>query len=125
MFREENRMDRAKQIKDTVMVVSENTFCVPSQNRRGKAHIVKIEKEEEPVYIEEILKEAKELHKISNCSQRFNEFVVKVKPLIYKLTQIENTTVKYTCTCEDFAFHGEELNCKHILAVKLNQKEVI
>jgi predicted nucleic acid-binding Zn finger protein len=73
MFGEETRLDRANQIKNTVMNVRPGIFVVPSQVENKKAYIVE---------------------------------------------------AIYTCGCKDHEFHPN-VDCKHILAVKLNQKEVI
>lgn len=126
MFREESRLDRARQIKDTVMRVNENTFCVPSQNRRGKAHIITIEDDILSIEIpSDIPIEAQDILDISNCSQRYKEFINRSKDLLHRLTLYPPKIEKiYSCSCEDRKFHPD-MDCKHILAVKLNQKEVI
>lgn len=117
----DQRRIKAQQIKNSVMQVNENTFAVPSQFREGKAHIVKFEEIELPVYVD--MPRIKELKNIINCSQRHQEFVIKAKNLIIDICQIVNTEKKYTCTCEDYAYNGLGY-CKHILAVQMNKGEI-
>jgi hypothetical protein len=112
------------------MVVSEGVFCVPSQNRQKKAHIVQKEldiSDKDVLVPNTLLLEAANLMDPERNIYSSQEIEKRKYNLLMALWNLANEELeyRYTCTCEDFQFHGEEINCKHILAVKLNQKEVI
>jgi hypothetical protein len=107
------------------MNVSEGVFCVPSQYREGKAHIVKILECYQDIEVPgNIPDEAQNLLNISNCSARHEEFINKTKDLLHRLTLYSSgKETIYECTCPDYKYNGGQ-DCKHILAVKLNQGEI-
>jgi len=125
--RVKDRLLRAEEITKNVMVVEESkTYAVKSQFRDGKAHIVTLMPSIGRIRINgEILLEAKEIAKISNCSYRNKEYLQRSKDLIFKLNNIKSEIKNvYSCTCEDLKYSGLKV-CKHILAVKIVRGENI
>jgi hypothetical protein len=122
-----DRLLRAEEITKNVMVVEENkTYAIKSQFRDGKAHIVSLKPSIRRIRINgELILEAKEIAKISNCSYRHEEYTKKSKDLILKLSNIKSEIKNvYSCSCEDYKYNGLEI-CKHILAVKIVRNENI
>ncbi len=114
---------------DSVLEVSKDVYAIPSQTRPGKAHIVNIvRKFEEVSILGDIIVEANEVMRISNCSKRYDEYVKRSKDLIHRLTLYEvQHSITYSCSCKDYRYNcaGKDKKCKHIIAVKLHniQKE--
>jgi hypothetical protein len=123
----ESRLLRAEEITKNVMVVEEDkVYAVRSQFRDGKAHVVSLKPSIGRVRINgDLILEARNIHNISNCSYRHEEYAKRAKDLIFKLGTLKpNITNVYSCSCPDLKFSGLK-TCKHIMAVQIIRGERI